>query len=171
MRSIVIIPTYNERENLEPLVTVALMADAALDILVVDDNSPDGTGAIADDLARRTGHVRVLHRPGKAGLGAAYLAGFTYALDRDYECILEMDADFSHDLTDLPRLLAPVRAGRADLVLGSRWVAGGGHARLAPPAAPHQPGGVVLCAGDRRRGGTGPDGRVQVLPPAYAGTA
>ncbi len=126
MRSIVIIPTYNERENLGPLVAAVLTADAALDILVVDDNSPDGTGAIADDLARRTGRIRVLHRPGKAGLGAAYLAGFAHALDRDYECILEMDADFSHDPADLSRLLAPVRAGRADLVLGSRWVAGGG---------------------------------------------
>ncbi len=125
MRAIAIIPTYNECENLGPLVAAVLKADPALDILVVDDNSPDGTGALADELARHSDRVRVLHRPGKAGLGAAYLAGFAYALDRDYQCILEMDADFSHDPADLPRLLAPVRAGGADLVLGSRWAPGG----------------------------------------------
>ncbi len=125
MRSIVVIPTYNERENLGALVAAVLATDPMLDILVVDDNSPDGTGALADELARHSDRVRVLHRPGKSGLGAAYLAGFAYALDRDYECILEMDADFSHDPADLPRLLAPVRAGRADLVLGSRWTPGG----------------------------------------------
>ncbi len=126
MRSIVIIPTYNERENLASLVAAVLKADPAFDLLVVDDNSPDGTGALADELARHSDRVRVLHRSGKAGLGAAYLAGFAYALDCDYACILEMDADFSHDPADLPRLLAPVRDGRADLVLGSRWTPGGG---------------------------------------------
>lgn len=126
MRSIVIIPTYNERENLASLIAATLAADPALHILVVDDNSPDGTGALADELARCSDRVRVLHRPDKAGLGAAYLAGFAYALDRDYACIVEMDADFSHDPADLPRLLAPAREGRADLVLGSRWTPGGG---------------------------------------------
>lgn len=126
MRSIVIIPTYNERENIVPMVMGVLDADPSLAVLIVDDNSPDRTGDLAADLAARHDRVRVLHRGEKAGLGAAYLAGFGYALDHDYECIVEMDADFSHDPADLPRLLAPVLEGRADLVLGSRWVAGGG---------------------------------------------
>jgi len=126
MQSIVIIPTYNEHENLAPLTAAALAADLVLGILVGDGNSPDGTGALTDELARHSDRVRVLHRPGKVGLGAAYLAGFAYALDRDYTCIPEMDADFSHDSADLPQLLAPVREGRADLVLGSRWAPGGG---------------------------------------------
>jgi dolichol-phosphate mannosyltransferase len=128
MRSLIITPTYNERENIERLVPAILAADPSLDLLVVDDNSPDGTGAIADRLARASRRVEVLHRAGKAGLGAAYKAGFRHALDRGYEQIVEMDADFSHNPTDLPRLIAPVVANEADLTLGSRWVRGGGTA-------------------------------------------
>jgi dolichol-phosphate mannosyltransferase len=124
-----IIPTYNEAPNLNGIVRAAAqeLARAAADdhgILVVDDNSPDGTGAIADSLAREMGVVEVLHRAAKSGLGPAYLAGFDYALDRGAELVLEMDADFSHDPRYLPELLEA--AQDADLVLGSRYVAGGG---------------------------------------------
>jgi dolichol-phosphate mannosyltransferase len=124
-----ILPTYNEAENLEPLVDAARRAlqDApeGFRILVVDDNSPDGTGAIADRLAAAIEEVEVLHRAGKEGLGRAYLAGFDAALRGGAGYVLEMDSDFSHDPADIPRLLAAARDG-ADLVLGSRYVPGGG---------------------------------------------
>jgi dolichol-phosphate mannosyltransferase len=123
-----ILPTYNEAENIEPLVRAALpqLESTGLEhtILIVDDNSPDGTGQIADRLAEETGRVRVLHRPRKQGLGRAYLAGFEVALGEGADLILEMDSDFSHDPADLPRLIAAT--GAADLVLGSRYVPGGG---------------------------------------------
>jgi dolichol-phosphate mannosyltransferase len=124
-----ILPTYNEAENLERLVHAALpqLASAAPDhrVLVVDDGSPDGTGAIGDRLAAELPAVTVLHRPGKAGLGQAYVNGFRQALAGGATHVIEMDADFSHAPEDLPRLLASAQAG-ADLVLGSRYVAGGG---------------------------------------------
>src|SRR5215216_5021892 len=124
MRSLVIIPTFNERANIAPLVRAVLAVDPSLDVLVVDDASPDGTGAIADALAAESaGRVRVLHRPGKQGLGTAYVAGFRLALAEGYERVVEMDADFSHRPEDLPRLLAA--AETADLVVGSRNVPGG----------------------------------------------
>jgi dolichol-phosphate mannosyltransferase len=126
MQTLVIVPTYNEGPNIGRLVRAILAADPALDVLVVDDNSPDGTGRLADELAQADERVQVLHRAAKQGLGAAYLAGFRYALARPYAAIMQMDADFSHNPDDLPRLLAPLRANEADLVLGSRWVAGGG---------------------------------------------
>jgi dolichol-phosphate mannosyltransferase len=123
-----ILPTYNEAENIEPLVRAVLPQLAGSEfehtVLVVDDNSPDGTGAIADRLAEELAQVRVLHRPQKQGLGRAYLAGFGVALAEGAELVLEMDSDFSHDPADLPRLLAAT--GAADLVLGSRYVPGGG---------------------------------------------
>jgi dolichol-phosphate mannosyltransferase len=123
-----ILPTYNEAENVEAVVRAALghLAAAGMPhtVLVVDDGSPDGTGEIADRLAAELGEVRVLHRPGKQGLGRAYLDGFALALENGAELVLEMDADFSHDPADLPRLIAA--AGAADLVLGSRYVPGGG---------------------------------------------
>jgi dolichol-phosphate mannosyltransferase len=123
-----ILPTYNEAENVEAVVRAALdrlaAAGRAHTVLVVDDNSPDGTGEIADRLAREIDEVRVLHRPGKQGLGRAYLAGFAIALENGAELVMEMDADFSHDPADIPRLIAA--AGAADLVLGSRYVPGGG---------------------------------------------
>ena len=120
-RACVVLPTYDERENLPEIVPAILAASAMLDVLVVDDNSPDGTGAIADELARNDPRVHVLHRPRKEGLGPAYLAGFARALAGGYGRILEMDADFSHDPARLPALLGT----DADLVLGSRYVPGG----------------------------------------------
>jgi len=118
-RALVVIPTYNERVNLELIVPQILLQDPRLEVLVVDDNSPDGTGQLADQLAAAEPRVQVLHRPGKAGLGKAYLAGFRWALDRGYDFIIEMDADFSHDPKYLPSLLRAIQDH--DLVLGSRY--------------------------------------------------
>ncbi len=123
-RALLCLPTYDERENLGPMVDAILAAVPQVDVLVIDDNSPDGTGQLADRIAARDPRVKVLHRAGKEGLGRAYLAGFAWALARDYGLILEMDCDFSHDPKYLPGMLAA--AGEVDLVLGSRYVAGGG---------------------------------------------
>lgn len=123
MSSLVVIPTYNERDNISPLLESILNLDPAIDVLVVDDNSPDGTGQIVDDLALDTPRIRVLHRAGKLGLGTAYVAGFEYALTHDYERVVEMDADFSHRPEDLSELLSASRV--ADVVIGSRNVPGG----------------------------------------------
>jgi dolichol-phosphate mannosyltransferase len=126
-RSLVVLPTYNERENIEPIVTAILGQSADLEVLVVDDNSPDGTGEIVDRLAAaQPERVHVMHRAGKRGLGTAYIEGFSWALARDYELVFEMDADFSHDPADLLRLRKPIVDGGADACVGSRWVAGGG---------------------------------------------
>lgn len=122
-RVVVVLPTYNERENLEGIVEAILRHGYR--ILVVDDASPDGTGELADAIARRASNVDVLHRPEKEGLGPAYAAGFESALGRGAEIVCEMDADFSHDPDDLPRLVDAVRGG-ADLAIGSRYVPGGG---------------------------------------------
>ncbi|RKH44396.1 polyprenol monophosphomannose synthase [Corallococcus sicarius] len=124
-RALVCIPTYNERENIGPITQAVLAADPRVDILVVDDNSPDGTGQLADELAAKDPRVRVLHREKKEGLGRAYLAAFRWALAEGYTYILEMDADFSHDPRYLPTFLDTAERG-ADLVLGSRYVPGGG---------------------------------------------
>jgi dolichol-phosphate mannosyltransferase len=121
---LVCIPTYNERDNLPLVVGRVRAAVPSADVLVLDDNSPDGTGEVADALAAEDGQVHVLHRAGKEGLGRAYLAGFAWALGRDYDAVVEMDADGSHQPEQLPLLLAAARAG-ADLVIGSRWVRGG----------------------------------------------
>ena len=118
-RALVIVPTYNERENLVRLVQSVLAQDPRIDILVVDDGSPDGTGEIADELAEREPRLHVLHRAKKLGLGTAYLAGFRWALERSYGVIFEMDADFSHDPGHLPQFLAAIES--ADVVLGSRY--------------------------------------------------
>ena len=121
-RALVIIPTYNEASNIPQLIPLVLDQDECLDILIVDDGSPDGTGKIADGLAAENGRVHVLHREKKLGLGTAYKAGFKWALEREYECIFEMDADFSHDPKHLPEFLAAI--ADADLVLGSRYLEG-----------------------------------------------
>jgi dolichol-phosphate mannosyltransferase len=122
VRALVCLPTYNERENLEPMVRA--LERHGVEVLVIDDSSPDGTGALADRLADELPHVSVLHRPRKEGLGPAYLAGFRHALAAGAELVLEMDCDFSHDPADVPRLVRAAEAG-ADLVLGSRYVPGG----------------------------------------------
>lgn len=122
-RVLVIIPTYNEADNLPVIVGRVRAAVPEAEILVADDNSPDGTGVIADRLADSDDHVHVLHRAGKEGLGKAYLAGFDWGLDRGYDVLVEMDADGSHQPEELPRLLEALQ--HADLVLGSRWVPGG----------------------------------------------
>ncbi len=127
--TVIMIPTYNERECLTPIVAAVRAAVPTSDVLVVDDNSPDGTGTLADELAAADPRVRVLHRVRKQGLGAAYLAAFNFALDADatggWKRIVQMDADFSHDPNDVPRLLAALDAG-ADLAIGSRYTEGGG---------------------------------------------
>jgi dolichol-phosphate mannosyltransferase len=121
-RVLVVVPTYNERVNLPVIVPAILQQDPRIEVLVVDDNSPDGTGAVADALAAETPRVHVLHRTAKQGLGKAYLAGFTWALERHYDFVIEMDADFSHDPKFLPEFLRA--AGDADLVIGSRYKSG-----------------------------------------------
>jgi dolichol-phosphate mannosyltransferase len=120
---LVVIPTYNERDNLGPIVGRVQVTLPAVHVLVVDDGSPDGTGELADQLADRDDRVHVMHRTEKAGLGAAYIAGFRWALDRGYQVIVEMDADGSHAPEDLPRLLDALQD--VDLALGSRYVPGG----------------------------------------------
>jgi dolichol-phosphate mannosyltransferase len=118
-KGLVIVPTYNESENVTRIVPLILQQDPRLEVLVVDDNSPDGTGRLADEMAAADPRVHVLHRAGKEGLGRAYLAGFRWALERAYDYIFEMDADFSHDPAHLPEFLAAIQG--ADLVLGSRY--------------------------------------------------
>lgn len=125
-KSLVVLPTYNERENIESILAAILSQSDDFEVLVVDDNSPDGTGQIVDRLASRDPRVHVLHRSEKQGLGTAYIHGFVWALAREYAYIFEMDADFSHDPADLVRLRAPLIAGEADASVGSRWVSGGG---------------------------------------------
>ncbi len=122
-RIVVLIPTYNERENLPRIVARLRAAVPAADVLVLEDNSPDGTGAVADALAAADAQIHVMHRPGKQGLGAAYLAGFAWAIEHGYDAAVEMDADGSHQPEQLPLLLAAARD--ADLVIGARWVRGG----------------------------------------------
>lgn len=124
LSALVVVPTYRERENLEGVVTRILAADPRISVLVVDDNSPDGTGQLADVLAAADHRVTVLHRPGKAGLGTAYLAGFREAIERGVDYVVEIDADGSHQPEDLPRLLAALDDG-ADLAIGTRWMPGG----------------------------------------------
>lgn len=121
-RGLVIIPTFNERENLPRLVPLVLAQDDRLDVLVIDDASPDGTGAVAEDLAAESRRVHVMHRQGKLGLGTAYIAGFRWGLERGYAWLFEMDADFSHDPAHLPQLLDALQTH--DVVIGSRYLEG-----------------------------------------------
>jgi dolichol-phosphate mannosyltransferase len=124
MKALIVMPTYNERENITAIVEEILHYAPQVDILIVDDNSPDGTGEIADALHERFPNISALHRTGKLGLGTAYIAGFRYAMEHEYDLVFEMDADFSHDPRYLPDFLA--EAEHADLVIGSRYVQGGG---------------------------------------------
>jgi dolichol-phosphate mannosyltransferase len=122
LKALVVVPTYNERDNLPNLVTRVVAQPARVELLVVDDNSPDGTGKLADELAATNSRVHVMHRPEKNGLGRAYIAGFKWALERDFALIMEMDGDFSHNPDDIPKFIEAVQD--ADLVLGSRYCNG-----------------------------------------------
>ena len=124
MRTIVVLPTYNECENVANLLAAVRSTLPTADILVVDDNSPDGTASIVEEVASELGQIKLLRRPGKHGLGSAYREGFAVALDEGYEAVVSMDVDFSHDPESLPELLALLDAG-ADAVIGSRYVPGG----------------------------------------------
>lgn len=124
MKALIVIPTYNERENITDILGDILRAAPHADVLVIDDNSPDGTGRLADELAADEPRIHVLHRPGKLGLGTAYIAGFRYAIARGYDLVFEMDADYSHDPSYLPSFFTAIE--NADLVIGSRYVRGGG---------------------------------------------
>ena len=123
--ALVIVPTYNERDNLGPITSAVLKVDPRVDILVVDDNSPDGTGSLADELAAKEPRIKVLHREQKQGLGRAYLHAFGWAIEHAYSYVIEMDADFSHDPRFLPALIDAAASG-ADVAVGSRYVEGGG---------------------------------------------
>src|SRR5579885_622378 len=130
MKTLLIIPTYNEVENLPPLLKEIFEYAPETDILIVDDNSPDGTGELADKISAENARVHVMHRAGKLGLGTAYIAGFKYAVAHGYDAAFEMDADFSHDPCYLPDFLRAIKG--ADLVIGSRYVAGGGTPNWSP---------------------------------------
>jgi dolichol-phosphate mannosyltransferase len=122
MKTLVIIPTYNESENIEKIVPLVTEKDPSIHVLIVDDNSPDGTGRIADQMAKKDDRISVIHRERKSGLGTAYIAGFKFALGKGYDLVFEMDCDFSHDPRYLPRFIKA--AEDADLVLGSRYIEG-----------------------------------------------
>ena len=122
MKPLIIIPTYNELENIRRLLPELMALDPDMRVLVVDDNSPDGTGKLADELAAGNERISVLHRPGKLGLGSAYVAGFRYAVRQDVDCVFEMDADFSHDPAMIPGFLEEIAS--CDVVIGSRYVSG-----------------------------------------------
>lgn len=130
MKTLIIIPTYNEIENLGPLLKEIFSFAPATDILIIDDNSPDGTGQLADQMHEENSHIQVIHRSGKLGLGTAYIAGFKYAIEHGYDAAFEMDADFSHDPKYLPDFLKAIE--NADLVIGSRYILGGATPNWSP---------------------------------------
>lgn len=133
MKTLIVIPTYNERGNIEQLIDDILRHAPEVDLLIIDDNSPDGTGQVADEIHARVPRVSVLHRPGKQGLGTAYIRGFGYALEHGYDLVFEMDADFSHDPRYLPQFLEAAQGpDPADLVIGSRYVPGGDTPNWSP---------------------------------------
>lgn len=125
-KSLVIIPTYNEKENVRSIIDAVLCENDTFEVLIVDDNSPDGTAEIVENIIRSNSKVHILKRAGKLGLGTAYIAGFKFALERDYQYIFEMDADFSHDPKKLNALLLKCKEPEVDLVIGSRYTKGGG---------------------------------------------
>ncbi|MXX03014.1 MAG: polyprenol monophosphomannose synthase [Gemmatimonadetes bacterium] len=122
MKSLIIVPTYNELENIRRLLPELMALDPDIRVLVVDDNSPDGTGKLADELAAENERITVLHRPEKLGLGSAYVAGFMYAIQQDVDCVFEMDADFSHDPAMIPKFIEEIAS--CDVVIGSRYISG-----------------------------------------------
>jgi dolichol-phosphate mannosyltransferase len=124
LRTLIVVPTYNEADNIDEMLRRVRAAAPEPDILVVDDSSPDGTAALAEAVAQELGHIELLHRPSKEGLGEAYRAGFTLGIERGYDCFIQIDADLSHDPAVIPELLAGIDRG-ADMVIGSRYVPGG----------------------------------------------
>ena len=122
MKPLIIIPTYNELDNIQRLIPALMALNPAIRVLVVDDNSPDGTGKLVDDMARENDRISVLHRPAKLGLGSAYVAGFKYAVKQDVDCVFEMDADFSHDPAMVPEFIEQIKS--CDVVIGSRYISG-----------------------------------------------
>ena len=122
MRPLIIIPTYNERDNIQKLIPLLMELDISLSVLVVDDNSPDGTGKLVNDMSEENDRIQILHRPGKLGLGSAYIAGFKHAIQQDVDCIFEMDADFSHDPDMISEFLEKLET--CDVVIGSRYISG-----------------------------------------------
>ena len=122
MRPLIIIPTYNERANIQKLIPLLMELDISLSVLVVDDNSPDGTGKLVNDMSEQNDRIHILHRPGKLGLGSAYIAGFKHAIQQDVDCIFEMDADFSHDPDMISEFLEKLET--CDVVIGSRYISG-----------------------------------------------
>jgi dolichol-phosphate mannosyltransferase len=130
VRSLIVIPTYNERENIPSLIEDVLRCVPTTDLLIIDDHSPDGTGQVVDALAARDPRIHALHREGKLGLGTAYVRGFQYAIEQGYDLVFEMDADYSHDPRYLPRFLEAVEG--AELVIGSRYIPGGGTPNWSP---------------------------------------
>ncbi len=122
MRPLIIIPTYNERDNIQKLIPLLMELDLSLSVLVVDDNSPDGTGRLVNDMSEENDRIQILHRPGKLGLGSAYIAGFKHAIQQDVDCIFEMDADFSHDPDMISEFLEKLET--CDVVIGSRYISG-----------------------------------------------
>lgn len=122
MRPLIIIPTYNERDNIQKLIPLLMELNLSLSILVVDDNSPDGTGKLVNDMSEQNDRIQVLHRPSKLGLGSAYIAGFKHAIQQDVDCIFEMDADFSHDPNMISEFLEKLET--CDVVIGSRYISG-----------------------------------------------
>ncbi len=122
MKTLIIIPTYNERDNIEQIVAQVLEKHSSIDVLIVDDGSPDGTGEVADAMSKENSRILVIHRKNKSGLGTAYVAGFKFAIDKGYDYIFEMDADFSHDPKYIPEFLNAIK--EADLVIGSRYISG-----------------------------------------------
>jgi len=122
MKALVIIPTYNERDNLAGIVSDILAQSGSVEVLIIDDNSPDGSGKMADDMAKAEPRIHVKHRPGKLGLGSAYIDGFKHALANGYDCVFEMDADYSHDPREIPNFLAAMED--CDVAVGSRYIGG-----------------------------------------------
>jgi dolichol-phosphate mannosyltransferase len=122
MKTLIIIPTYNEKENIEKIILQVLAKHESIDVLIVDDGSPDGTGQIADSLSKQNNRIFVIHRKNKSGLGTAYVAGFKYAIEKKYDYVFEMDADFSHDPKYIPDFLNAIK--EADLIIGSRYISG-----------------------------------------------
>jgi dolichol-phosphate mannosyltransferase len=142
-RSLLVLPTYNERDNIAQIVTAIRAQLPDITIWIVDDNSPDGTGKIADEIAAQDGKLEVLHRPGKLGLGTAYIQAFKRALQEDFASILQMDADFSHDPKYLPQLIQGLQ--EADLVVGSRYTSGGGTENWSRPRRVISQGGNIVA--------------------------